>query len=56
MKEIENTPLEELQIRAQNLQSVLDVIQWELECVLKEIETLTKRTPIGFKFSKEKDE
>ena len=51
MKEIENNPLEELHIRAENLQTVIQIAEMELECILRDIEKLTKRNPIGFRLN-----
>ena len=48
--------LEELYIRSENLKVALQVIQFELQVVLDEIEELKTRKPIGFRLSKDRDE
>lgn len=50
--ETEQSPIEELELRAENLRAVLEVIEMELACVLQEIEKLKERHPIGFVFWK----
>ena len=55
MREIENNPLEELRIRADNLQMILEATEMELWCVLRDIEKLTEKRQIGFKLSKDRD-
>lgn len=46
--------LEELKIRADNLQMVIDIAQQELNCLLQEIKELQTVRPIWYKIPKEK--
>ena len=48
MEQITNNPLEEIEIRIQNLQSVIDVISYELNLLLLEKKRLSEIIPIGF--------
>lgn len=48
MKSVENDPLEELEVRIQNMRTVIEAAEMELWVLLREQEKLTNRNPIGF--------
>lgn len=48
MKEIENNPIEEIDIRIANLQAVIDVVSFELNHLLLEKKRLSEKRQIWF--------
>lgn len=48
MDENEQTELEELEIRASNMETIIQAAQIELNAILARIKKLTTRRPIGF--------